>query len=51
MIVTIYPIYGFSLGVQVTGGHTEEDLEVNIILVDIFVFTLQFAWGVKKELP
>ena len=51
MIITFYPIYGLSLGFQVTGGNTEDGQAVNVLLLDILLFTLQFAWISQKELP
>ena len=51
MIVTFYPIYGLSLGFQATGGQSEDGTQVSVVLLDILLITLQFAWIAKKELP
>lgn len=44
MITTIHPICGVSLGFQFTEGETESGIVLNILLIDLFIITLQVSW-------
>lgn len=43
-MITIYPICGVCFGFQFTEGETEEGIIIDMLLIDLFIFTLQFTW-------